>query len=90
MINPDEDYAYSGENALNLFHLFVNELNSKISDGFLKVGNIPLQIENSSRIKYKIEYLWRSAEKRPSRDELKRILSNDHLRKEIYENGSRP
>jgi len=50
-----------------------------------------LQNQKEARdLKYKIEYLWRSSDRRPSRSELKRILYNDHLRKEIYENGSRP
>ncbi len=34
-----EKYRYTSENALNLYHLFVNELESKIIDGHLKVGN---------------------------------------------------
>jgi hypothetical protein len=47
---PIEDYAYCSENALDLYHLFVNELNSKISNSFLKVGNIKLNILNNKDV----------------------------------------
>ena len=38
-------YTYKSENALELFHLFVNELESKIIDGYLNVGSVRLRIE---------------------------------------------
>ena len=194
MTNIWEKYRYTGENAADLFHKIVNELDSKIIDEHLKIGNLLfpinfndydddgddrlkllqkevgyrcqhnaqrmarldieavinegdlpyLEISNSHwsdgyfcfpfdnvifkeqpllcfnkwleiavddmplgeleaefdtfiqnkiqarKLKYQIEFLRRSLDKRPSHSALNRILSNDHLRKEIYENGSRP
>ena len=49
-----------------------------------------LQNQKEARdLKDRIEFLRRSLDKRPSHSGLGSILSNDHLRKEIYENGSR-
>jgi hypothetical protein len=48
MINPDRPNTYYGEDALNLYHFYVNELNSKIiDDEYLKVGKFTLLIEDS-------------------------------------------
>ena len=50
MTNLIGDYAYSGENALDLYHLFVNELDSKIVDGYLNIGSFHLRIlENDNK-----------------------------------------
>jgi len=51
-------YTYTSENAIHLFHLFVNELESKIIDGNLNVGNLlfPINYNNyreGSNIFYK-------------------------------------
>ena len=193
MTNIWEKYRYTGENAVDLFHLIVNELDSKIIDEHLKIGDLLfpinydeydddgddrlkllqkevgyhcqhnaqrmarldieavinegdlpyLEISNSHwseghfsfpfdnvifkeqpllcfnkwleiavddmplreletefdtfiqnkiqarNLNYKIELLKRYLDKRPSHSGLGSILSNDHLRKEIYENGSR-
>ena len=40
MTNIWEKYRYTGENAVDLFHLIVNELDSKIIDEHLKIGNL--------------------------------------------------
>ena len=50
MTNLIGDFAYSGENALDLYHLFVNELDSKIVDGYLNIGSFHLRIlENDNK-----------------------------------------
>ena len=50
MTDPVRHYAYSGENALHLYHLFVNELDSKIVNGFLNIGSFHLRIKNNENI----------------------------------------
>jgi hypothetical protein len=50
MTNPYRGYEYFGENALNLFHLFVNELDSKIIDGYLNLGGLRLEITTNQYI----------------------------------------
>jgi hypothetical protein len=45
MTDPIRDNAYSGENALLLYHLFVNELDSKIVDGYLNIGSFLFELE---------------------------------------------
>ena len=50
MTDPIRDNAYSGENALLLYHLFVNELDSKIVDGYLNIGSFHLRIKNNENI----------------------------------------
>ncbi len=47
MTNIVRDHAYSGENALHLYHLFVNELESKIVDGYLNIGRFRLRIREN-------------------------------------------
>jgi hypothetical protein len=49
MTNLIGDYAYSGENALDLYHLFVNELDSKIVDGYLNIGSFLLRIRDNEK-----------------------------------------
>ena len=50
MTNLIGDFAYFGENALDLYHLFVNELDSKIVDGYLNIGSFHLRIlENDNK-----------------------------------------
>ena len=39
-----QKYRYTSENAIHLFHLFVNELNSNIIDGYLNVGSVRFPI----------------------------------------------
>jgi hypothetical protein len=39
-----QKYRYTSENAIHLFHLFVNELESKIIDGYLNVGSVRFPI----------------------------------------------
>ena len=50
MTDPVRHYAYDGENALHLYHLFVNELDSKIVNGFLNIGSFHLRIKNNENI----------------------------------------
>ena len=60
MTNLIGDYAYSGENALDLYHLFVNELDSKIVDGYLNIGSFHLRIrdhDNEKRRDYDYQML---------------------------------
>ena len=49
MTDPIRDNAYSGENALLLYHLFVNELDSKIVDGYLNIGSFHLRIRDNEK-----------------------------------------
>jgi len=49
MTDPVRHYAYSGENALHLYHLFVNELDSKIVDGYLNIGSFLLRIRDNEK-----------------------------------------
>ena len=54
------DYAYSGENALHFYHLFVNELDPKIVDGYLNIGSFHLRIrdhDNDNRGDYDYQIL---------------------------------
>ena len=49
MIDPIRDNAYSGENALLLYNLFVNELDSKIVNGSLNIGSFVLRIRDNEK-----------------------------------------
>ena len=53
MTNIVRDFAYSGENALNLYNLFVDELESKITGRYLNVG------ANSFLIYFEERHFWR-------------------------------
>ena len=52
MTDPIRDNAYSGQNALDLYHLFVNELDSKIVDGYLNLGSFRLRIRENEKNKF--------------------------------------
>ena len=58
MTTPTSKWKYYDENALNLFHLFVKELNSKIIDECLNLCGLHLKI---TRNRYKEEAFDRRA-----------------------------
>ncbi len=64
---------------------FMNELKNEYEAEF---DNFLQNRKEARELKYKLEFLRRSSDKRPSHSVLDRILSSDHLTSEIYKNGT--
>ena len=49
-MDPNREYAYDGENAWQLYHLFVNELDSKIENNYLKINDMSFRVKSDDNI----------------------------------------
>jgi hypothetical protein len=49
-MDPNREYAYDGENAWQLYHLFVNELGSKIENNYLKINDMSFRVKSDENI----------------------------------------
>jgi len=50
LMDPNREYAYDGENAWQLYHLFVNELDSKIENNYLKINDMSFLVRCDENI----------------------------------------
>jgi hypothetical protein len=93
-------YTYNSENALDLFHLFVDELESKIIEGYLRVGSFRLWIryndysevgnDEHKSLEQNVGYAWQGEVPTIGSFTIEAILRRGYLPQLKFQHGRYP